>query len=187
MIRVLIVDDSALMCEFLATGLNSDPEIEVVGTATDPFNAWAGILTLKPDVMTLDAEMPKMDGVEFLHQLMPQFPIPVIMVSAPTERGRKITLEAFECGAVDFVTKPGSNVANGLQVMMEQLVKKVKVASTADAGRWKSGPCGRPGPARPVRYLADRTNRVIAIGASTGGTEAIREVITRFPSVTPWA
>ena len=92
-IRVLVVDDSALVREILSTGLNMDPGIEVVGTATDPFNAKDKILKLRPDVLTLDVEMPRMDGVEFLRQLMPQFPLPVVMVSALTERGQRITLD----------------------------------------------------------------------------------------------
>ncbi len=184
-VRVLIVDDSALVREILATGLNSDPGIEVVGTATDPFNARDKLLRLKPDVMTLDVEMPKMDGVEFLHQLMPQYPIPVIMVSALTERGRKITLEALEFGAVDFVTKPKSDVANGLQRMMQALATKVKMAATANVSHWKH----RQRPAAPAprqaRPLSASTNHVIVIGASTGGTEAIREVLTRLPVNSP--
>ena len=184
-VRVLIVDDSALVREILATGLNSDPGIEVVGTATDPFNARDKILQLKPDVMTLDVEMPKMDGVEFLHQLMPQHPIPVIMVSALTERGRKITLEALEFGAVDFVTKPKSDVANGLQKMMQVLAAKVKMAATANVSHWKRRQRSEPPAQRQARPLTASTNQVIVIGASTGGTEAIREVLSRLPVNTP--
>lgn len=184
-IRVLIVDDSALVREILATGLGSDPGIEVVGTATDPFNAKDKILKLRPDVMTLDVEMPKMDGVEFLHQLMPQFPLPVVMVSALTERGQRITLEALEYGAVDFVTKPKSDVANGLQAMMQQLINKVKIASTANVSHWKNGPKRPAVKPRPTRPLASSTNQMIVIGASTGGTEAIKDVITRFPVNAP--
>lgn len=184
-VRVLVVDDSALVREILAQGLNSDPGIEVVGTATDPFNARDKIVKLRPDVMTLDVEMPKMDGVEFLHQLMPQYPIPVIMVSALTERGRRITLEALEYGAVDFVTKPSSNVAGGLQQMMEVLARKVKIAATANVSHWKQKP--RPtGPSpRVARPLSGSTNRVIVIGASTGGTEAIRQVLSGLPATSP--
>ena len=184
-VRVLIVDDSALVRDILSAGLSSDPEIEVVGTATDPFNAKDKILKLRPDVMTLDVEMPKMDGVEFLHQLMPQFPLPVIMVSALTERGQKITLEALEFGAIDFVTKPKSNVANGLQLMMQELIAKVKVASTANVSHWKDGPKRSEVGQRQARPLAASTNQVIVIGASTGGTEAIKEVISNFPVNAP--
>ncbi len=180
-----MVDDSALVREILSTGLNSDPGIEVVGTATDPFNARDKIMKLKPDVLTLDVEMPKMDGVEFLRQLMPQFPLPVVMVSALTERGQRITLEALGAGAVDFVTKPKSNLANGLQGMMAQLISKVKVASTANVSHWKGRKpvvAAHPPQARP---LAASTNQVIVIGASTGGTEAIKDVIEHFPVSTP--
>lgn len=184
-VRVLIVDDSALVREILSQGLNSDPGIEVVGTATDPFNARDKIVKLKPDVMTLDVEMPKMDGVEFLHQLMPQYPIPVVMVSALTERGRRITLEALENGAVDFVTKPHSNLAGGLQQMMEMLADKVKVAATANVSHWKKKqPPAAPTP-QTARPLSGSTNRVIVIGASTGGTEALREVLMRLPVTCP--
>lgn len=184
-VRVLVVDDSALVREILAAGLDADPEIQVVGTATDPFSARDKIVQLRPDVLTLDVEMPRMDGVEFLRQLMPQYPLPVVMVSALTERGRKITLEALDCGAVDFVTKPSSNLAQGLQAMMTQLQLKVKVAAGANVSHWK----GRKAARKPVptaqRALTASTNRAVIIGASTGGTEAIREVVTRFPVTTP--
>jgi len=180
-----VVDDSALVREILATGLNSDPAIEVVGTATDPFNARDKIIKLKPDVLTLDVEMPKMDGVEFLRQLMPQFPIPVVMVSALTERGQRITLEALGAGAVDFVTKPKSDLANGLQSMMAQLISKVKIASTANVSHWKGRkPVMGVKPAQE-RPLATSSNQVIVIGASTGGTEAIKDVVERFAVTTP--
>ena len=184
-VRVLVVDDSALVREVLRTGLNADPEIEVVGTATDPFNARDKIVKLRPDVLTLDVEMPKMDGVEFLRQLMPQFPLPVVMVSALTERGQKITLEALDSGAVDFVTKPTSNLAAGLEGMMSQLRRKVKVASTANVAHWKGRKPRRRLEPPTQRALAASTNNAIIIGASTGGTEAIREVISGFPVTTP--
>ncbi len=184
-IRVLVVDDSALVREILSTGLNMDPGIEVVGTATDPFNAKDKILKLRPDVLTLDVEMPRMDGVEFLRQLMPQFPLPVVMVSALTERGQRITLEALGAGAVDFVTKPKSNLAQGLSGMMGQLVAKVKIASTANVSQWKGRRPAGPAPTPVARPLASSTNQVIVIGASTGGTEAIREVVQGFPVTSP--
>lgn len=184
-VRVLVVDDSALVREVLGAGLASDPEIEVVGTAPDPFSARDKIVRLRPDVLTLDVEMPRMDGVEFLRQLMPQFPLPVVMVSALTERGRKITLEALDCGAVDFVTKPSSNLAEGLQGMMAQLRAKVKIAATANVSHWKNRkPAPRPAPPAQ-RALSASTNQAVIIGASTGGTEAIREVVTHFPVTTP--
>lgn len=184
-IRVLVVDDSALVREILSSGLNMDPDIEVVGTATDPFNAKDKIMKLRPDVLTLDVEMPRMDGVEFLRQLMPQFPLPVVMVSALTERGQRITLEALNAGAIDFVTKPKSNLSQGLSGMMGELAAKVKVASKANVSRWKGRKAAGPGNPPAPRPLASSTNQVIVIGASTGGTEAIREVLQGFPVTTP--
>ena len=113
-IKVLVVDDSALVRNILAQGLARDPAIEVVGTASDPFQARDKIVQLKPHVLTLDVEMPGMDGVEFLRQLMPQYPLPVIVVSALTKRGAAITLAALEAGAIDVVTKPGIDISRGL-------------------------------------------------------------------------
>ena len=184
-VRVLVVDDSALVREILSSGLNADPDIQVVGTATDPFNARDKIVKLHPDVLTLDVEMPRMDGVDFLRQLMPQFPLPVVMVSALTERGQKITLEALDSGAVDFVTKPSTNLAQGLQTMMVQLCAKVKIAATANVSHWKGRKPGRKVKQAIGHALTASTNQAIIIGASTGGTEAIREVVTRFPVTTP--
>ena len=114
-VKVLVVDDSALVREVISTGLAQDPDIEVVGRASDPYIARDKIVQLKPDVLTLDIEMPRMDGVEFLRKLMPQFPLPVIVVSALSRKGSQITLDALAAGAVDFVTKPSIDVANGLQ------------------------------------------------------------------------
>ena len=186
-IRVLVVDDSALVRNILSQGLSLDPGIEVVGTAPDPYIARDKIVELQPDVLTLDVEMPRMDGVAFLRKLMPQYPIPIVMVSSLTQRGKQITMEALDAGAVDFVTKPTSNVAAGLTGMLMELRSKVKIASTANVSHWK----GR----RPVvsskstvfttSALAESTDKVIAIGASTGGTEAIRRVIENFPATTP--
>jgi two-component system chemotaxis response regulator CheB len=186
-IRVLIVDDSALVRDILADGLSQDPGIEIVGTAANPYLARDKIVELKPDVLTLDVEMPRMDGVEFLRKLMPQYPIPVVMVSALTERGKRITLDALEAGAIDFVTKPNADVARGLETMMLELRTKIKIASTANVSHWKNKRAQLTGTAPVVKShaLAESTDKVIVIGASTGGTEAIREVITRFPPSTP--
>ncbi len=131
-VRVLVIDDSAMVREILKHGLSLDPDIEVIGTAADPYIARDKIVELRPDVLTLDVEMPKMDGVEFLRRLMPQYPLPVVMVSALTQRGKKITLEAMEAGAVDFVTKPSTDIARGLNQMLAELRNKVKIASTAN-------------------------------------------------------
>ena len=185
-IRVLVVDDSALVRNILSQGLSLDPGIEVVGTAADPYIARDKIVELQPDVMTLDVEMPRMDGVAFLRKLMPQYPIPIIMVSSLTQRGKQITMEALEAGAVDFVAKPTSNVAAGLNAMLMELRSKVKIASTANVSHWKGK---RPTAAAtrgttPSSALAESTDKIIAIGASTGGTEAIRQVIEKFPATT---
>jgi len=186
-VRVLVVDDSALVRDILVTGLSKDPGIEVVGSASDPYVARDRIGQLKPEVLTLDVEMPRMDGVEFLRKLMPQYPLPVVMVSALTERSAKTTLDALDAGAVDFVTKPKADVARGLEAMMVELRTKVKIASTIDVSKWKNGSAERRNPVSSVEKgtLATSTDKVIVIGASTGGTEAIREVITKFPRTTP--
>ncbi len=163
-----------------------DPGIEVVGTASDPYIARDKIVELQPDVLTLDVEMPRMDGVAFLRKLMPQFPIPVVMVSSLTQRGKQITMEALDAGAVDFVAKPTSNVAAGLNAMLMELRSKVKIASTANVSHWKGKrPIQtRSSTATTSSALAESTDKVIAIGASTGGTEAIRRVIEKFPATT---
>lgn len=186
-VRVLVVDDSALVRNILSQGLSVDPNIEVVGTAPDPYIARDQIVKLQPDVITLDVEMPRMDGVAFLRKLMPQFPVPIVMVSSLTQRGKQITMEALEAGAVDFVAKPTSNVAAGLNAMLAELRSKVKIASTANVSHWKGKkpviPAGRGATASSA--LAESTDKIIAIGASTGGTEAIRQVIEKFPANTP--
>ncbi len=188
-IRVLVVDDSALVRNILSQGLNSDSGIEVVGTAADPYIARDKIVELKPDVLTLDVEMPRMDGVEFLRKLMPQYPIPVVMVSSLTLKGKSITLDALDAGAVDFVTKPKSNLAEGLNDMLFELCTKVKIASTAQVSHWKHKKADLMASKGVVtqtrKALAESTDKVIAIGASTGGTEAIKDVITRFPATMP--
>lgn len=185
-IRVLIVDDSALVRNILSQGLSLDSGIDVVGTASDPYIARDKIVELQPDVMTLDVEMPRMDGVAFLRKLMPQFPIPVVMVSSLTQRGKQITMEALDAGAVDFVAKPTSNVAEGLNSMLMELRSKVKIASTANVSHWKGKRATVAKTATSVASsaLAESTDKVIAIGASTGGTEAIRRVIEKFPATT---
>jgi len=183
-IRVLIVDDSALVRNILSQGLSLDPVIEVVGTAADPYIARDLIVQLQPDVMTLDVEMPRMDGVAFLRKLMPQYPIPIIMVSSLTQRGKQITMEALEAGAVDFVAKPTSNIAAGLSGMLAELRAKVKIASTANVSHWKGRRPTAPRQRASSAALPESTDKIIAIGASTGGTEAIREVIETFPATT---
>jgi len=184
-IKVLVVDDSALVRGILEAGLNRDPLITVVGTASDPYVARDRILELEPDVLTLDVEMPRMDGVAFLQRLMPQYPIPVIMVSALTERGKKITMDALEAGAIDFVTKPSTGISRGLNAMMADLREKVKIAAAADVSRWAKREMPKAVPLAAPRVLSGGTDKVIAIGASTGGTEAIRTMMRLFPASTP--
>ena len=182
-IRVLIVDDSALVRQVLTQGLSADPEIQVVGSAPDPYVARDKILELRPDVMTLDVEMPRMDGVEFLKKLMPQYPIPVVMVSSLTERGKRVTLDALNYGAVDFVTKPGLT-GGDLSSVIFDLREKVKAASKANVSHWKGRKIVQGGSRIPNPRNISGFD-LIAIGASTGGTEAIRKVIAPLPENTP--
>jgi len=186
-IRVLVVDDSALVRQILSNGLSLDPAINVVGTASDPYVARDQIIRLKPDVLTLDVEMPRMDGVAFLRKLMPQYPIPIVMVSSLTQKGKQITMEALEAGAVDFVTKPTTNVAQGLNTMLGELRAKVKIAAKANVSHWKNKRVSAHPSSTTIssKALAESTDKVIAIGASTGGTEAIKKVVTQFPANAP--
>jgi two-component system chemotaxis response regulator CheB len=185
-IKVLIIDDSALVREILARGLAADREIEVVGTASDPYIARDKIVKLKPDVLTLDVEMPRMDGVEFLRRLMPQYPLPVVMVSALTKRGATITLAALEAGAVEVVTKPGVDIARGLNAMLTELREKVKTAAGTNVSAWKSNQGSTLRRVKTERMaLSESTDKVIAIGASTGGTQAIRRIIQCLPTSMP--
>jgi two-component system, chemotaxis family, protein-glutamate methylesterase/glutaminase len=186
-VKVLVVDDSALVRKVLEEGLRADPRITVVGTAPDPYVARDLIIRHKPDVLTLDVEMPRMDGVEFLRRLMAQMPIPVVMVSSLTERGAQATLDALDAGAVDFVTKPGSQFGGkGLMAMMDELRQKVKAAARVRVGIRKAN-AAQKAVVKPTsgRALANTTDKVIALGASTGGTEAIKDVVTSFPANTP--
>ncbi|MCP5068447.1 MAG: chemotaxis response regulator protein-glutamate methylesterase [bacterium] len=186
-IRVLIVDDSALVRQLLQRGLSADPDIEVVGAAPDPYAARDMIVQLNPDVLTLDVEMPRMDGVEFLQKLMPQHPMPVVMVSSLTQRGAQITFDAMSAGAVDFVSKPTADVGRSLPKMMGELREKVHSASRANMEAWRraNANTGPPTTVKTRRALAESTDKIIAIGASTGGTEALTAVVRRFPPDMP--
>ncbi len=186
-IKVLIVDDSALVRDILEKGLSSDPVLDVVGTAPDVYVARDMIISKKPDVMTLDIEMPRMDGIEFLRRLMPQYPLPVVVVSSLTQRGKTITMHALEAGAIDFVPKPTSDVARGLAGMMMELRTKIKIASTANVSHWKNIKYDRLQKASipKTTSLAESTDKVIAIGASTGGTEALKVIINALPPSIP--
>lgn len=187
-IRVLIIDDSALVRGLLTEILSSDPGIEVVGVAPDPLIAREKIKQLHPDVLTLDVEMPRMDGLTFLENLMRLHPLPVIMVSSLTEQGADVTLQALELGAVDFVTKPKIDVKTGLTAYAGDLLEKVKTAARAHvkgpALLRSGGPI--PNAEKPkAKRMFRTTDRLIAIGASTGGTEAIKVVLERMPPDAP--
>jgi len=195
-IRVLIVDDSALVRQILTEILNKDPGIEVIGSATDPYAAREKIKRLNPDVLTLDVEMPRMDGLTFLSNLMRLRPMPVVMVSSLTEQGAGVTLQALELGAVDFVTKPKVDLAHRLDDYAAEICEKVRVAARARVQdrRLVAPPAAKPVAPVGEKYSADvilqrdnahrhfkTTESIIAIGASTGGTEAIKEVLIRMP------
>lgn len=192
-IRVLVVDDSALMRELLTKLLNSDPKIEVVGTAMDAFAAREQIKRLDPDVLTLDVEMPKMDGLTFLGNLMRLRPMPVVMVSTLTTRGADMTFRALDLGAVDFVAKPRAHDTDAIERYTSEVNTKVKAAALAAAGTQaiaaKCSPACHPHPAPRTTGLGtsdhQTTDRVIAIGASTGGTEAIKEVLMQMHTDCP--
>jgi len=186
-IRVLIVDDSALIRQLLREILESDAGIEVVGAAPDPYVAREKIKALNPDVLTLDVEMPRMDGVTFLRNLMRLRPMPVVMVSSLTEAGAEVTLEAMEIGAIDFVTKPKLDLREGMEAYAGEIIAKVKAAARARPRPYQPDPGKaaeqRP---RPVRKPVFRTtDSIIAVGASTGGTEAIKELLVALPPDTP--
>lgn len=177
-IKVLVVEDSLVFRELLVTNLNKDPAIQVVATATDPYEARDKIIRFKPDVMTLDIELPKMSGLEFLRKLMPQYPMPVIVLSALSEK----VFDAMQAGAVDFVAKPVATNQKELEAfLVNELPVKIKVASTAKISRIKQS-------AHVVENKsAKKGNKdvIIAIGASTGGTEAIASVVKEFPADVP--
>lgn len=172
-IRVLVVDDSILFRETLARGISEDFGIEVVGTASDPFMARDKILELEPDVLTLDVEMPRMNGIEFLRKLMPQYPLPVVVVSAVSSN----VFDALDAGAVDFVTKPNSRNPGALNAFINELIIKIKIASTAKVGHFKRENSAIKTSGKRGVFKEDA---IIAIGASTGGTEAIYSVIKAF-------
>lgn len=184
--RVLIIDDSALVRQMMTEILSRDPAIQVIGAAPDPYVAWDKIQRLHPDVVTLDIEMPRMDGLTFLAKLMRAHPLPVLMVSSLAERGCETTLKALELGAVDFVTKPRIDVARGTAEIADEIVAKVKLAGGARL-RVKQQPARAEAADLPVPHPPsfNATHKIVAIGASTGGTEALREVLCGLPSDAP--
>jgi two-component system chemotaxis response regulator CheB len=178
-VRVLIVDDSAVMRQTLSTLLAADPEIEVVGTASDPHIARERIKALNPDVVSLDVEMPRMDGLTFLRKIMALRPTPVVMVSTLTQAGADITLEALEAGAVDFVAKP-TDLVHGRELLAQELQAKIKAAARTRL-RVRSAPVVR----RPVRSFVCAREKIVFIGASTGGVEALKTVLMSLPAECP--
>lgn len=192
-IRVLVVDDSALVRSILAEIINRQVDMECVGSANDPLMARDMIRELNPDVLTLDIEMPRMDGIDFLGRLMRLRPMPVVMISTLTERGADVTIRALELGAVDFVPKPRLGVASGLMELSVQIVEKVRIAAAAVVKR--APPRNKPveqvdSAVIPIPRLnggigAVSTQKLICIGASTGGTEAIKEILMRLPVDSP--
>ena len=181
-IRVLIVDDSALIREVLSRTLGHDGDIEVVGTAEDPIEAREKIKTLDPDVITLDIEMPNMNGLEFLDRLMRLRPIPVVMVSTLTTKGASETLLALELGAVDFVAKPSADLSGGLDAFGDGLRQKIRTAAVSDVG---AGTQRRTTAPQRLKTAAAPQGTLIALGASTGGVEAIRVVLSGLPPDCP--
>ncbi|MTI63783.1 chemotaxis response regulator protein-glutamate methylesterase [Methylophaga sp.] len=192
-LKVIVIDDSALVRQLLSEILNSDPAIAVVATAADPYQAREKIKQFNPDVLTLDVEMPRMDGVTFLRNLMRLRPMPVVMVSTLTEKGAQVTLEALSIGAFDFVAKPKLDLSHTLEDYAEEIIAKVKAAAAMPL----SALTPRPGLQVEQKLTADAilaksatttlrtTDKIIAIGASTGGTEAIKEVLCALPPSAP--
>jgi len=183
-IRVLIVDDSALVRKLLSEIIGRDPDFQVVGTARDPYEAREKIKELSPDVLTLDVEMPRMDGLTFLNNLMRLRPMPVLMVSSLTEKSADVTMAALEAGAVDFVTKPLAGLSDGLQSLADELCDKLRAAAVANL-RSRAEPRERVARALPKDTTLKTTDRVIVIGASTGGTEAVAAILQRMPPDAP--
>lgn len=182
-IRTLIVDDSTLVRQLLTSILSSDPQIEVVGTAADPLIAREKIKALNPDVITLDIEMPRMDGLEFLEKIMSLRPTPVVMISSLTQKGVDATMRALEIGAIDFVAKPTIDVTAGLDELAAEIIAKVKAAAQARVRARRRDPAPSGVAAVGMRYAS--TDKVIAIGASTGGVESITTVLMDMPADAP--
>lgn len=194
-IRVVVVDDSALVRGLLTEIINRQKDMECIGAANDPLIAREMIRDLNPDVITLDIEMPRMDGIDFLSRLMRLRPMPVLMISTLTERGAEVTMRALELGAVDFVAKPRIGLADGINELAGQIVEKIRIAASAHIRRVSlpslpsivssgnvSGGAQR---AEPISLGRVSTEKLICIGASTGGTEAIKEILMRMPADSP--
>ncbi len=184
-IKVLIIDDSALIRSLMKEIINGQSDMEVVGQAPDPVTARELIKQVNPDVLTLDVEMPRMNGLEFLEKLMRLRPMPVVMVSSLTQHGNEVTLKALELGAVDFVTKPGLGVKEGLNELSQEIGDKIRAAARARIRRHALNESA-PGAPKPLAgQFLHTTEKLICIGSSTGGTEALKEVLTRMPASSP--
>jgi two-component system chemotaxis response regulator CheB len=184
--KVLIVDDSATIRQLMQQIISAAPDLTVVGVAADPYVAWEKIKSLNPDVLTLDVEMPRMDGVTFLERLMKLRPMPVLMVSSLTEDGCATTLRALELGAIDFVTKPKVDIREGTLELASTIIEKIRAAARARVRQFKptsATPASRA--AAATHAMLKTTAKVVAIGASTGGTEAIREILVHLPADAP--
>lgn len=172
-IKVLVVDDSIVFREIISRGISSDVEIEVVATAIDPFDARDKIIEYKPDVMTCDVEMPRMNGIEFIKRLMPQYPLPVIVVSSVSNA----VFDAMNVGSVDFITKPDATSVKNVEVFIREMIEKIKIASIAKVKQPQIN-----NTSNAIEKISNiNLSKVIAIGASTGGTEAIYDIIKRLP------
>lgn len=187
-IKLLIVDDSALIRQMLTQIFSQTDDIEVVGTASDPLIARDKIKALNPDVLTLDVEMPRMDGLTFLRNLMRLRPMPVVMISTLTAQGAEVTLEALELGAVDFVAKPKADVASALEAYADEIIEKVRMASKAKVKALEL-PSPKAAPAVGAQAVTKKhfktTDKIIAVGSSTGGTEALKHVVKMLPADSP--
>jgi two-component system chemotaxis response regulator CheB len=189
--KVVVVDDSALVRSILTEIINRQTDMECIGAAADPLLAREMIRNLNPDVITLDVEMPRMDGLDFLSRLMRLRPMPVVMVSTLTERGAEVTLKALELGAVDFVAKPKIGVADGIRLLAQDITDKIRIAAKAHIRRAPPPPAAGTAPpaaAKPVTMASlgrASTEKLIFIGASTGGTEATKDVLINLPADSP--
>ena len=183
--RVLVVDDSALVRSLLAEIINRQSDMCCIGAASDPLVAREMIRALNPDVITLDVEMPRMDGIDFLGKLMRLRPMPVVMVSTLTERGAEVTLRALELGAVDFVAKPRIGVANGLRLLEQDITSKLRTAARAQVRRASAAGTGETAVKSVAALGCLSTEKLIFIGASTGGTEATRALLMQLPADAP--
>ncbi|MDM4764594.1 chemotaxis response regulator protein-glutamate methylesterase [Pelomonas sp. SE-A7] len=188
---VVVVDDSALVRSILTEIINRQPDMQCIGAASDPLVAREMIRNLNPDVITLDVEMPRMDGLDFLSRLMRLRPMPVVMVSTLTERGAEVTLKALELGALDFVAKPKIGVADGIRQLADEITEKIRIAAKAHVRRHVAPPAAAPGApaaAKPITVASIgrlSTEKIIFIGASTGGTEATKDVLVNLPADCP--